>query len=152
MAGILLKLTGSKAWQWIASLSGVVKAATIFITFASILIGASVSYNKNIIKKYEKEKSEIQQTQTVKEIKDYFGVVKDSLAVLSYEVRSLKPELRKTNEKIDAIDGTVSIVKSQLGNHIIKTSNDKKDILNWINAFEQKKNPSISMIQSPLDK
>lgn len=140
MAGVLIRLTQSKAWQWIANLSTVVKTAMIFVSFATLLIGASVSYNKHIIKKYEKEKTEMQQSQTVKEIKDYFGVVKDSLSVLSLEIRSIKPELQKTNSTLD-------IVKTQLGNHIVKTSNDKNEILNWINAFE-KKNSQISFIQT----
>jgi hypothetical protein len=142
MAGILSVLTKSKAWQWIVNLSTVVKVFTIFVP---LIIGGFYSYNRHIIKKYEKEKADRQQSETVQKMDAYFNVVKDSLFVFSREIRSIKPELQKTNSKLD-------IVKTQLGNHIVKTSNDKRDILNWINAFEEKKNPSTSMIQSSLNK
>jgi cbb3-type cytochrome oxidase subunit 3 len=49
--------------------------------------------------------------------------------------------------RIDRLSGTMGIVKTQLGNHIIKTSNDKQDIINWFNATEEKKNNSTFSIR-----
>ena len=49
--------------------------------------------------------------------------------------------------RIERLSGTVGIVKTQLGNHIINTSNDKQDIINWFNATEEKKNSSSSSIR-----
>jgi hypothetical protein len=128
MAGIFNVLKQSKVWQWLVNLSSVVKVLAILVP---ALVSAFIFYNKQIIKKYEKEKLEIQQTQIQ-------SALVDSVSALSREVRSVKPELRKTNKKIDEIVETVSIVKTQLGNHIVKTSSDKQDILDWMNAFEKK--------------
>lgn len=49
--------------------------------------------------------------------------------------------------RINKVDRTQGILKTQLGNYIIKTSKDKEDILNWVNAFEEKKNNSSFSIR-----
>ena len=56
---------------------------------------------------------------------------------------------RNILRRMTSIGSTVGIVKTQLGNHIIKTSQDKNDILNWVNAFEEKKNSMRDFSQTP---
>jgi hypothetical protein len=53
---------------------------------------------------------------------------------------SIDNKLFYINKKVNRIDGMVGVVKTQLGIHIIKTSTDKQDIINWFNATEEKKN------------
>jgi hypothetical protein len=65
-------------------------------------------------------------------------ITSDSLK--SIKIDSLYYGQRRMLRSVTSIGNTVGIVKTQLGNHIIKTSQDKDEILNWVNAFEEKKN------------
>jgi hypothetical protein len=68
--------------------------------------------------------------------------------IASDSIRTVKMDTiyfsqKRMIRKMTSIGNTVGIVKTQLGNHIIKTSNDKQDIIDWFNAIEEKKNSSI---------
>jgi hypothetical protein len=69
--------------------------------------------------------------------------IKAIVAPLKTQNDSIGKKLFYIEKKVDRINGTVGVVKTQLGNHIIKTSNDKQDIIDWFNAIEEKKNSSI---------
>jgi len=72
-------------------------------------------------------------------------ITSDSLKTIKIDTLYLGQ--RRMLKKMTSIGNTVGIVKTQLGNHIIKTSQDKDEILNWVNAFEEKKNNSSLMIR-----
>jgi hypothetical protein len=57
---------------------------------------------------------------------------------LGYKIDRIAEGQSKSNLKLSDLSGTVGIVKDQLGNHIIRTTNDKQDIINFLNAFEKK--------------
>ena len=75
-------------------------------------------------------------------LKEDVNEIKTIVTPLKSQNDSLKHQLYYINKKIEKIDGTTDMLKTQLGNHIIKTSKDKQDILNWFNATEEKKNNS----------
>ena len=44
----------------------------------------------------------------------------------------------EVTKQLKSLNSTVSIIKSQTGKHILETTEDKEDIIEWFNAFEKK--------------
>lgn len=84
-------------------------------------------------------------------LKSDVSIIKQAMVSQGTKIDSLYFGQRKIMRKVERIESTGRIVKTQLGNHIIKTSNDKQDIINWFNATEEKKNSNEYLFQIPAD-
>jgi Rad3-related DNA helicase len=110
----------------------------VFLALASGATFVIAKHDKKILEKNNKEAKQEQIITQQKEIMtkiDSFGI----------QLLEIKFDQRQTKEDINSLAGTVGVIKTQLGKHIINTAT-KDDILNWMNAFESKKNNSIRPI------
>ncbi len=119
-------------WQWIINAGNLAKVLPLLFAIA----GAVTWYNGYIVKKYNERSNNIELAKKVTTIINQ----NDSMFIM---FNKLKDDQRLFNtdmiNKLDNVETTVVVVKSQLGNHIVRTAT-KDDILNWMNAFEKKNN------------
>ena len=120
----------NKLFTWITNLGNLAKLLPLVFAVA----GCIAWYNNYIIKKYNEQNSDIQLTNDVKII----IVQNDSLFNIVDRLQQEQGMFRSDMiNKLDEVSGTVGIMKSQLGQHIVKTAT-KEDIINWMQAFEKK--------------
>jgi len=134
------------------NISKVIKIFLAVIALSGAVLTGIKSYNRIIIARYDKA------------VQEHNKAVKDSLLIIVMETAIVKIDTlsekvdriaaaqNKSNLKLNDLNGTVMIVKDQLGNHIIKTAKDKDEILNWWNAFEKKNVNATSMIPYVLNR
>ena len=122
----------SKILTWITNLGNIAKVLPLVFAVA----GCIAWYNNHIIKKYNEKSNDKALTESVQTVIiqndslfKMFDQMKDEQVLLKNDVIS----------KLDEVSGTVTIMKSQLGQHIVRTAT-KEDIINWMQAFEKKNN------------
>jgi hypothetical protein len=121
------------------NISKAIKIIIAVITFTSAVLLGIKGYNKSIINRHDKA---VQDSLLMIDMRT--AIVKiDSLSV---KVDRIAESQDRTNRKLGDVSGTVTIVKDQLVNHVVKTTNDKQDIINILNAFEKKNVNGTSMI------
>lgn len=120
----------NKFFTWISNLGSIAKVLPLIFAVA----GCIAWYNGYVIKKYNEQNSDIQLTNDVKII----IIQNDSLFNIVDRLQQEQGMFRSDMiNKLDEVSGTVGIMKSQLGQHIVRTAT-KEDIINWMQAFEKK--------------
>jgi hypothetical protein len=120
----------NKFFTWIINLGNIAKVIPLIFAIA----GAVIWYNGIIIKRYNEKNNDKTLTENVKTV----IVQNDSLFKMFDRMKTEQVSF-KSNVigKLDEVSGTVGVMKSQLGQHIVKTAT-KEDIINWMQAFEKK--------------
>jgi hypothetical protein len=120
----------NKFFTWISNLGSIAKVLPLVFAIA----GAVIWYNGMVIKRYNEKNNDKTLTENVKTV----IVQNDSLFKMFDRMKTEQVSF-KSNVigKLDEVSGTVGVMKSQLGQHIVKTAT-KEDIINWMQAFEKK--------------
>lgn len=120
----------SKFFTWISNLGSIAKVLPLVFAIA----GAVIWYNGMVIKRYNEKNNDKALTEKVQTV----IVQNDSLFKMFDRMKSEQVLFNSdVIEKLNEVSGTVGIMKSQLGQHIVKTAT-KEDIINWMQAFEKK--------------
>jgi hypothetical protein len=128
----------SNIFKWFTEIGNVIKTVAAVITLGGLLIGGIKIYNASVINKHEKEIRDSMKEADAKTI-----LIK--LDSLNLRVGQIKEGQKHINTSIEALSGTVGILKQQVGIHIVNTAT-KEDIINWMNAFEKKNETSAVAI------
>jgi hypothetical protein len=120
----------NKVLAWITNLGNIAKLLPLVFAIA----GCIAWYNNHIIKKYNEKSNDKALTESVQTV----IIQNDSLFKMFDQMKDEQVSLKNdVISKLDEVSGTVGIMKSQLGQHIVKTAT-KEDIINWMQAFEKK--------------
>jgi hypothetical protein len=122
----------NKWLTWIMNLGNLAKILPL--VFA--IVGCIAWYNSHIIKKYNEKNNNEKLSRNVTIVLTRVDSLYTVIDKMNIEQVSLKEDVI---EKLENLEGTVMIIKNQLGKYIIKTAT-KEDILDWMNAFEKKNN------------
>jgi L-lactate utilization protein LutB len=122
----------NKVLAWITNLGNIAKLLPLVFAIA----GCIAWYNNHIIKKYNEKNNDKALTESVQTV----IIQNDSLFKMFDQMKDEQLSLKNdVISKLDEVSGTVGIMKSQLGQHIVKTAT-KEDIMEWMRAFEKKNN------------
>lgn len=122
----------NKFFTWISNLGSIAKVLPLIFAIA----GAVIWYNGIVIKRYNEKNNDKALTEKVQTV----IVQNDSLFKMFDRMKSEQVSFNSdVIEKLNEVSGTVGIMKSQLGQHIVRTAT-KEDIINWMQAFEKKNN------------
>lgn len=120
----------SKFFIWITNLGNIAKVLPLVFAIAGVVVW----YNGMVIKKYNEKNNDKALTEKVQTV----IVQNDSLFKMFDRMKSEQVSFNSdVIEKLNEVSGTVGVMKSQLGQHIVRTAT-KEDIINWMQAFEKK--------------
>lgn len=139
----------NKFFTWISNLGSIAKVLPLVFAIA----GAVIWYNGMVIKRYNEKNNDKALTEKVQTV----IIQNDSLFKMFDRMKSEQVSFNSdVIEKLNEVSGTVGVMKSQLGQHIVRTAT-KEDIINWMQAFEKKKQQMerrkhiIDSVQMKLD-